>query len=223
MQKIYSATLFYRGTDKTPDASVIGFFEKQEIQKSATVDGKKVAVKVEGFKRKDVPIAVAYEVPEGTPDFAILALERAIHLWAKDIADSYKDVPATLDTASFIEFLTPERGAASGLDTEYIKAGLAALQQFVLAKTGKAALAESTAYCFKNYFSSKSIMSPKGLNVRAPQVVKVLTQFAGLLQSFAEAAESDGYEQLLDSWGKALTEELTALSEAENSDNLFAI
>lgn len=224
MQKIYSATLFYRGTEKTPDAAVIGFFEQQEIQKSSVdAEGKKTAVKVAGYKRKDVPIKVAYEVPEGTPDFAILAIERMIHLWAKDIADAYKEVPTTLDTASFVEYLTPERGAASGLDTEYIKAGLAALQQFVLTKTAKPALAESTAYCFKNYFSSKAIMSPKGLNVKAVQVVKVLTQFAGLLQSFAEAPDSDGYEQLIDSWGKALTEEITALSEAENEENLFSV
>lgn len=224
MQKTYSATLFYRGTDKTPDASVIAQFAQQEIQKSAIgADGKKAIVKVAGWKRNDVPVAVAYEVPEGTPDFAILAVERLIHLWAKEFADAFKEVPTTLDTAAFIEYLTPERGASAGLDSDYVKAGLEALQRFVLGLTGKPALAESTVYCFKNYFSTKAVTSPKGLNVKATQVVKVLSQFADLISKFADSADSDTFEQLIDSWSKALGDELTALTSAEDEGNLFAV
>lgn len=220
VQRTYAATLFYRGTEKTPAAEVIEHFAKTPIQKSEVVEGKKVATQVEGWKRKDVPIAISYEVPEGTPDHLILAIEREIHLWAKDIADSYKPVPATLDTASFAEFLTPERGAGSGLDAEFVKAGLAKLQEFILALTGKAGVAESTAYVFKNYFSTRSITSPKGYNVVAAQVVKVLTQVAGVLAKFAENEASNGYEALIDAWSKALNDELTANTAVEN-DELF--
>lgn len=223
VQRTYANTLFYRGTEKTPAAEVIEFFDKTPIQKSSVVDGKKVPSQVEGWKRKDVPIAVAYDVPEGTPDHIILAVERAIHLWAKDIADSYKAVPAALDTASFAEFLTPERGAGSGLDAEFVKAGLAALQQFVLDLTGKAALSESTAYVFKNFFSTKAITSPKGFNVVASQVVTVLHQTTQLLSKFAESEASNNYEPLVDAWSKALLEEITANTAAADTNNLFAL
>lgn len=223
MNRTYGATLFWRGTDKAPTGDRVEFFEAAELQRSVLIDGKKVAEKYQGFKRKDVPIAITYQLPEGTPDWAIVALEREIHLWAKDIADGFGTVPSTLDTAAFLDWATPERSASSGLDTEYVKAGLEALKAFVLAKTLNEARSESTAYVFKNFFSTKAICSPKGFNAKATQVLKVLEQVATLLGVFAEDSTSTGYEQLIEAWAKALNEEITALNAVASDESMFGL
>jgi hypothetical protein len=223
INRTYGATLFWRGTDKAPSADKVDFFAPADLQRSTVIDGKKTVEQYKGFKRKDVSIAIQYQVPEETPEWAIVALERVIHLWAKDIADAFGTVPDTLDTASFLEWATPERSAASGLDSEYVKAGLEALKAFVVAKTLNEARAESTHYVFKNFFSAKAIQAPKGFNAKANQVEKVLEQVAKLLAVFAEDPASNGYEQLIDSWAKALNEEILALTAAAADESLFAL
>lgn len=234
---IYAATLFYRGTDKEPTAERAEHFEQAELQRSVVgADGKKVAEKYQGWKRKDLPISVTYELPEGTPDWAKKAVESEIHLYVKSLADGYNwpaavpsedgkslvATPVQLDVASFIDWITPDR-SNDGIDPEFLKAGLAALKGFVLALTGKEDRASAVEYSFKNNFSTKAITSPKGFNVVATQVLKVLPQLGGLLGKFAESDASNGYESLIDTWATKLGEEITALEQGQAEENLFAL
>lgn len=233
---LYAATLFYRGTDKAPSEERASFFEQAELQRSIVVDGKKVPEKYTGWKRKDLPIAVNYELPEGTPDWVKKAVESEIHLYVKSLADNYNwpaavpsedgktlvAAPVQLDIASFIDWITPDR-SNDGIDPEFLKAGLAALKAFVLALTGKEDRAAAVEYSFKNNFTTKSITSPKGFNVVATQVLKVLPQLAGLLSKFAESEASNGYESLIETWATKLGDEIKALEEGQAEENLFAL
>lgn len=214
----YSTNLWWRGVDTIPEG-------KKEFFAPATLSKKISGVKTEyqGFKRKDVPVSIQYNVAADTPAYAIKAIEAQIHLYVKDLADSYQEVPAVLDEAAFIDWITPATGGNDGIDENALKAALAALGQYVTALTGNEARAAGTVFAVKGKFKTAAICSPKGFNVVSTQVPKVLEQLGTLLARFADAEISTGQEECIELWASQLASELALLQQAQENENLFAL
>lgn len=214
----YATIFHFRGTDVAPKPEVAEHFEAAEIQKK--VDGQ--PVKVAGFKRKSIPAAINYELPEGTPNHLKLAIEREIHSYLKSFADSFQPLPTELDVAAFTDWITPDRASGSGFDKEEIKAAAGKVAEFVLELTKNPGRAEATAYVFQNFFKYTAICSPKGFGAKPAQVSQVLEQIGGLLERFAASQYAAGLDQVVAAWSSALVEEITA-NDTSNTSDLFAL